>query len=143
MVLPGKHYPFHWRERARAGRERCGDCPIISICCECSRGFSLWPNSMSNGGCGRPFAKTWRAQGRDGKLAVLLEDHHLGYISWDDYAFGSFTNSPSTIVSQELLKQTGPSCRGALPFYRQVFTCGGMRIRSSFRRHGTGQILDL
>jgi hypothetical protein len=25
------------------------------------RGFRLWPDSMSNGGCGGSFAKTWRA----------------------------------------------------------------------------------
>jgi len=37
----------------------------------------------------------------------------------------------------------GTSCLSECQTTRQVFTCGGTRIRSSFRRHGTGQILHL
>jgi len=83
LGITGKH-TIPLARAGEADRQRCGDCPIISICCECSkiplrRGFRLWPDSVSNGGCGGSFAKTCRAQSRDGKLASLLKDHHPGY----------------------------------------------------------------
>jgi len=32
-----KRLPFRWQGLARQGGQRYGDCPIISICCECSK----------------------------------------------------------------------------------------------------------
>ena len=67
------------------------------------RGFRLWPDSMSNGGRRGSFAKTWRAQSGDGKLASLAKGSPSGI-----YLLGTILGKPThpEIESNEI-----PRCK--------------------------------
>src|ERR1700738_4003651 len=95
MVSPGKHYYSAgegWGERAANGVAIAQLSASVANAqkSDLRRGFCLWPDSMSNGGCGGSFAKTWRAPSRDGKLASLAKGSPSGI-----YLLGTILGTPT------------------------------------------------